>query len=258
MTADQHAHTRSTVAAATWDTPDTGVVLGRLLLDATALQLWAGRVEQQTGLVVEPHHAVTVAVGRALVAAPGLNRVIRLGRPVQRNGVSVTVVDRGHHVRIDDADVMELSELVAAATRFDDDASWEQTGRALRFVPSLLLRFVLRLLGLMGRVGAAVPGLGVEPGSMGAAVVERGAGFDSQFNPPVPHVAAGVHVVVGEVVDRVVPHAGAPAVRPTLEVDVSIDARLCANDELEVFVDVLRSSLGDPSSMGAPSSTDRR
>ncbi len=259
MTDDLHAHTRSTVAAATWGPPNTGVVLGRMVLDATHLQLWAGQVEQQQQLVVEPHLAVASAVSRALVAAPGLNRVVRLGAPTQRNGVAVTIVDRGHHARVDDADVLTVAALVAAAgSHADDEAAWEQTGRTLRFVPSVMLRMVLRLLGLMGRIGAAAPGLGVEPGAMGAAVVERGSGFDTQFNPPVPHVAAGVHVVVGAITDRVVAHAGVPAVRPTIEIDVAVDARLCANDELEVFVDVLRTSLGDPSSMGTTPGTGLR
>jgi hypothetical protein len=253
VTDDLYAHTRSTVAAATWGPPNTGVILGRLVLDATQLQLWAGQVEQQQGVAVEAHHAVASAVGRALVAAPGLNRVVRLGAPTQRNGVAVTIVDRGHHVRVDDADLMSISALADAARHHvDDDASWEQTGRALRFIPSAMLRVVLRLVGLMGRIGAGVPGLGVEPGAMGAAVVERGAGFDTQFNPPVPHIAAGVHVVVGAITDRVIAHAGVPAVRPTLAIDVTVDARLCANDELEVFVDVIRAALDDPWSLGAP------
>lgn len=243
-------HTRSTVAAATWGPPDTGVVLARVLVDATQLQLWSTQVERATGVLVQPEHVVTIAVGRALVAAPGLNRVVRLGRAAPRNGVAVTLVQHGRHRRVDDADAIEPTVLAALGDGPEDASAWAQTGRTLGRVPAALLRGVLRLVAWMGRIGAAVPGVGIEPGAVGAAVVQRGAGFDVQFNPPVPHAGTVLHVVVGEVEDQVVARAGQAVVRPVLPVDCSIDARLCANDELEVLVDVLRSTLTDPWELG--------
>lgn len=256
-------HTRSTVAAATWGQPDTGVVLARLEADATNLQLWGAQVERATDVLVQPDHLVTIALGRALVAAPGLNRVVRLGRAVPRNGVAVTLVDRGRHRRVDDADAIDPTALVALLHDHEDGAAWAQTGRTLGRVPAALLRWVLRLVAWMGRLGIAVPGIGIEPGAVGAAVVQRGAGFDVQFNPPVPHVGTVVHAVVGDVEDRVVARAGQPAVRPVLAVDLAVDARLCANDELEVLVDVLRGTLEDPWQLGVverpqPSDSTRR
>lgn len=243
-------HTRSTVAAATWGQPDTGVVLARLEVDATQLQLWSTRVERETGVLVLPEHVVTIAVGRALVAAPGLNRVVRLGRAVPRNGVAVTLVRHGRHRRVDDADAADPTELVALTDGSDEAPAWAQTDRTLSRVPAALLRGVLRLVAWFGRIGAAVPGLGIEPGAVGAAVVERGAGFDLQFNPPVPHAGTVLHAVVGEVAERVVARAGQAVVRPTLTVDLAVDARLCANDELDVLVDVLRGTLTDPWVLG--------
>lgn len=243
-------HTRSTVAAATWGPPDTGVVLARLEVDATQLQLWSTQVERATGALVLPEHVVTIAIGRALVAAPGLNRVVRFGRAVPRNGVAVTLVQHGRHRRVDDADAIDPTELAALTERVDDAPAWAQTDRTLSRVPAGLLRPVLRLVAWLGRLGAAVPGLGIEPGAVGAAVVERGAGFDVQFNPPVPYAATVLHAVVGDTTDRVVARAGQPVVRPTIAVDVALDARLCANDELDVLVDVLRSTLTDPWALG--------
>lgn len=243
-------HTRSTVAAATWGPPDTGVVLARLEVDATQLQLWTTQVERATGALVLPEHVVTIAIGRALVAAPGLNRVVRFGRAVPRNGVAVTLVRHGRHRRVDDADAIDPTELATLGDPDDGGAAWAQTDRTLSRVPAGMLRAVLRLVAWLGRVGAAVPGLGIEPGAVGAAVVERGAGFDVQFTPPVPYAATVLHAVVGEVTDQVVARAGQPVVRPTIAVDVTLDARLCANDELEVLVDVLRSTLTDPWALG--------
>lgn len=256
-------HTRSTVAAATWGQPDTGVVLARLEVDATQLQVWSSQVERATGVLVEPEHVVTIAIGRALVAAPGLNRVVRFGRAVPRNGVSVTLVRHGRHRRIDDADAVPPTELVELTNRVHDSPAWAQTDRTLSRVPAALLRTVLRMVAWFGRIGAAVPGLGIDPGAIGAAVVERGAGFDVQFNPPVPYAATVLHAVVGEVTDRVVARAGQPAVRPTVAVDLAVDARLCANDELDVLVDVLRGTLVDPWGLGVvsrpqPSDSTRR
>lgn len=250
MSDDELRHTRSTVAAATWGPPDTGVVLARLEVDATQLQLWSAQVERSTGVLVLPEHAVTIAVGRALVAAPGLNRVVRLGRAVPRNGVSVTLVRHGRHRRVDDADAIDPTELVELTRGQHDAPAWAQTDRTLSGVPAALLRPVLRLVAWLGRLGIAVPGLGIEPGAVGAAVVERGAGYDVQFNPPVPHAATVLHAVVGDVTDQVVARAGQPAVRPMLSVDLAVDARLCANDELQVLVDVLRSTLDDPWVLG--------
>lgn len=252
MTADrqQLRHTRSTVAAATWGQPDTGVVLARLQVDATQLQLWSSQVERATGVLVQPEHAVTIAVGRALVAAPGLNRVVRLGRAVPRNGVTVTFVRHDRHRRIDDADAVDPTELVAVTDGASDAPAWAQTDRTLSWVPASLLRPVLRLVAWLGRIGAAAPGLGIEPGAVGAAVVQRGAGFDVQFAPPVPHAGTVLHAVVGDVVEQVVARAGQAVVRPVLSVDLALDARLCANDELEVLADVLRSTLTDPWVLG--------
>lgn len=251
MSSDGVRHTRSTVAAATWGPPDTGVVLARLEADATQLQLWGAAVERATDVLVQPEHVVTIALGRALVAAPGLNRVVRLGRAAPRNGVAVTLVQHGRHRRVDDPDAIEPTALVASLRDDDDDgAAWAQTGRTLGRVPAALLRSVLRLLAWLGRLGVAVPGVGLEPGAVGAAVVQRGAGFDVQFNPPVPHAGTVVHAVVGDIEDRVVARAGQPVVRPVLAVDLAVDARLCANDELEVLVDVLRGTLEDPWQLG--------
>lgn len=256
-------HTRSTIAAATWGPPDTGVVLARLSVDATHLQLWTSQVERATGTLVAPEHVVTIAVGRALVAAPGLNRVVRLGHAEARNGVAVTLVQRGRHRRVDDADAIDPTQLVALTEGVDDAPAWAQTDRTLRWVPAWLLGPVLRFVGWVGRLGMPAPGLGIDPGAIGAAVVERGAGFDVQFNPPVPYAATVLHAVVGEVTDRVVALAGEAVVRPTVEVDLAVDARLCANDELEVLVDVLRATLTDPWSLGVverpqPSDVTRR
>ncbi len=247
---DELRHTRSTVAAATWGQPDTGVVLARLEVDATQLQLWGAQVERATDVLVQPEHVATIALGRALVAAPGLNRVVRLGRAAPRNGVAVTLVQHGRHRRVDDADAIDPTDLVALLREDEDSAAWAQTGRTLGRVPAALLRAVLRLVAWMGRLGIAAPGVGIEPGAVGAAVVQRGAGFDAQFNPPVPHAGTVVHAVVGDVEDRVVARAGQPVVRPVLAVDLAIDARLCANDELEVLVDVLRGVLEDPWQLG--------
>lgn len=263
MSEPQLRHTRSTIAAATWGPPDTGVVLARLEVDATQLQLWATQVERATGLLVLPEHVVTIAVGRALVAAPGLNRVVRLGRAVPRNGVAVTLVRQGRHRRVDDADAVEPTELVGLTEAPEDGPAWAQTDRTLSRVPAALLRVVLRVVAWFGRIGAAVPGLGIEPGAVGAAVVERGAGFELQFVPPVPYAGTVLHAVVGDITDRVVARAGQPVVRPTLAIDLSVDARLCANDELDVLVDVLRGTVGDPWVLGVvdrpqPSETTRR
>lgn len=250
MTSEELRHTRSTVAAATWGAPDTGVVLARLEVDATQLQVWSTQVERATGVLVQPEHVVTIAVGRALVAAPGLNRVVRLGRAVPRNGVAVTLLRHGRHRRIDDADAIQPTRLVELTEGEGETAAWAQTGRTLGRVPASLLRGILRLVAWMGRIGAAAPGVGIEPGAVGAAVVQQGAGFDVQFNPPVPHAGTVLHAVVGAVDDRVVARAGQPVVRPVLPVDLAIDARLCANDELEVLVDVLRGTLEDPWELG--------
>lgn len=256
-------HTRSTIAAATWGPPDTGVVLARLEVDATHLQLWASQVERATGTLVAPEHVVTIAVGRALVAAPGLNRVVRLGHAEARNGVAVTLVQRGRHRRVDDADAIDPTQLVALTDGTDDAPAWAQTDRTLSWVPAWVLRTVLRFVGWVGRLGMPAPALGIDPGAIGAAVVERGAGFDVQFNPPVPYAATVLHAVVGEVTDTVVARAGEPVVRPTVAIDLAVDARLCANDELEVLVDVLRTTLTDPWSLGVverpqPSPATRR
>lgn len=250
MSDEELRHTRSTIAAATWGPPDTGVVLARLEVDVTQLQLWAAQVERATGVVVEPEHVVTIAVGRALVAAPGLNRVVRLGRAAPRNGVAVTLVRNGRHRRVDDADALEPTEVVALTEGVHDAPAWAQTDRTLSRVPAALLRTALRLVAWLGRLGVSVPGLGIEPGAIGAAVVERGAGFDLQFNPPVPYAGTVLHAVVGAPTDRVVARAGQPVVRPVLAVDVTVDARACANDELEVLVDVLRDTLEDPWVLG--------
>jgi hypothetical protein len=243
-------HTRSTVAAATWGPPDTGVVLARLEVDATQFQLWSTQVERATGVLVQPEHAVTIAVGRGLVAAPGLNRVVRLGRAAPRNGVAVTLVRHGRHRRVDDADAIDPTQLVALTDEVTDGPAWAQTDRTLSRVPAVLLRPVLRLVAWLGRIGASIPGLGIEPGAVGAAVVERGAGFDVQFNPPVPYAGTVLHAVVGDVTDAVVARAGEPVVRPVLRVDLALDARLCANDELDVLADVLRTTLEDPWALG--------
>lgn len=250
MSDQELRHTRSTVAAATWGAPDTGVVLTRLEVDATQLQTWTAQVERATGVLVSPEHVVTIAVGRALVAAPGLNRVVRLGRAAPRNGVAVTLVRHGRHRRIDDADAIDPTELVELSTGTHDSPAWAQTDRTLSRVPAALLRPVLRMIAWLGRLGVAVPTVGIEPGAIGAAVVERGAGFDAQFNPPVPYAATVLHATVSDIHDRVVARAGQPVVRPVLHVDCSIDARLCANDELQVLVDVLRTTLTDPWALG--------
>lgn len=256
---DEHDDLRRRVAASAAAPPRDAVVRSRMVVDAAALELWAGRVEATSGLRVTALDAVASTMARALVAAPSLNAVVRAGRPVERRGVAVTVVDQlGATARLDDADLLSLEELAEVVRDGLADDGWAPVSGVLAHVPAWLLRPVLALVALLGRWGT---GLGdrLAPAAHGGAVVEVGAGFDAQWAPLPPGV--GVHVLVGPVVDRVVARAGEPTVRPTMSLDVTVDGRLVAGDELVVLSEVLRGTLEDPWVLGGaprPSGGDGR
>jgi pyruvate/2-oxoglutarate dehydrogenase complex dihydrolipoamide acyltransferase (E2) component len=222
---------------------DVGDVLPRLVSD---------------GLTITP--LLAAAAGRALAVRPALTGRIVLGRVRPRDSIVVSVVvalgegDNLAVVRIPDADTTSVPDIAARIDRGaerlrrGDDDDFEQSMRAVDVTPMALLKPGLALTGwLSGGLGITNRPLGLHEDPLGSLCLSNigGLGLDEAFSPPTPFAYAPVDLLVGSVTDRPVAIEGQAVVRPTVTLNLTVDARVADWADVDAFAGALRGAVSD-------------
>jgi hypothetical protein len=192
---------RRKLAISSWSAPREANIHGKLTVDVTEAEAWLDATRQRTGVKVTLTHLVGAGVARALASEPSLNGTIRFGKFVPHDRVNITflvAMPDGSDLakaRVDDVDLRhpvevarELGERVERL-RSGSDQDWERSKRAIRLLPTFLLRRLVWLTGwLASSLGMNIPALGVERFAFGSAVITNVGmfGVDEAYVPPTP------------------------------------------------------------------------
>lgn len=94
--------------------------------------------------------------------------------------------------------------------------------------------------------------LGLDADPLGSLCLSNigGLGLPGAFSPPIPFAHAPIDLIVGTVTDRPVVRGGVAVVRPTLTMNLTVDARVADWQEVDGFAGSLRRHLGSTDGLG--------
>jgi pyruvate dehydrogenase E2 component (dihydrolipoamide acetyltransferase) len=252
---------RHRIAAATWRAPSSGLLYGRVELDAGAALDYVRELSAATGARVTVTHLVGKAVGAALVSAPDLNARVVLGRLRRLPSVDVSFVVSTREggdlssVRVRAIDGTPLTEVArlltarAVPVREGDDADFGRSTALVERIPYPLTRPLIWAAGFVqSGLGWSVPSLGLKGDGFGGAMVSSVAAFgvEQGFAALVPLTRVGAVVLVGAVTDRPVAKDGEVVIRPMLDLGVTLDHRLVDGAQLGPAIAALRRVVEHP------------
>ncbi len=249
------------ISLATWNGPNDPTVYGLLEFDFTKGAAFLAKLGETTPQKITVTHLVAKATALTLRDYPDLNGIIRWGQIYLRNSIDIflqVAVPEGGGVekpdlsgaKIDSCDRKDLAtiakELAAKSKKIRErkDPQFESLLKVLRWIPSLFLRPLVRLLAFfIHNLGGGFLGLPVDP--FGSAMVTSvgSLGVPPGLAPLVPISRTPLIICVGEVVQKpwVVGELVVP--RPILELGVTFDHRfmdgLTASRMLHYFREIL-------------------
>jgi len=252
---------RRKLAISSWSAPREGNIHGKLTVDVTEAEAWLDATRQRTGVKVTLTHLVGAGVARALAVEPSLNGTIRFGRFVPHDQVNLTflvAMPDGSDLakaRVDDVDhrhpvevARELADRVERLRSGSDD-DWERSKRAIRLLPTFLLRRLVWLTGwLASSLGLNIPALGVERFAFGSAVITNVGmfGVDEAYVPPTPFARIPLWVLIGAARDVPAVRDGKVIVTRQVTLTVTIDHRFIDGFQAGTLASEFRSVFADP------------
>jgi pyruvate/2-oxoglutarate dehydrogenase complex dihydrolipoamide acyltransferase (E2) component len=252
---------RRKLAISSWSAPREGNIHGKLTVDVTEAEAWLDATRERTGVKVTLTHLVGAGVARALASEPSLNGTIRFGKFVPHDQVNITFlvampdgsdlakarvddVDRRHPVEV----ARELGERVERL-RSGTDQDWERSKRAIRLLPTFLLRRLVWLTGwLASSLGLNIPALGVERFAFGSAVITNVGmfGVDEAYVPPTPFARIPLWVLIGAARDVPAVRDGKLVATRQVTLTVTIDHRFIDGFQAGTLAAEFRSVFADP------------
>lgn len=252
---------RRKLAISSWSAPREGNIHGKVTVDVTEAEAWLAATRERTGVKVTLTHLVGAGVARALAVEPSLNGTIRFGRFVPHDQVNITFlvampdgsdlakarvddIDRRHPVEV----ARELGERVERL-RTGSDQDWERSKRAIRLLPTFVLRRLVWLTGwLASSLGLNIPALGVERFAFGSAVITNVGmfGVDEAYVPPTPFARIPLWVLIGAARDVPAVRDGTFIATRQVTLTVTIDHRFIDGFQAGTLAAAFRSVFADP------------
>jgi pyruvate dehydrogenase E2 component (dihydrolipoamide acetyltransferase) len=226
------------IAIGTWEKTYDPSVYGTLevRMDEAAKYLEAYR--EKTGRRLTYTHLITKAIARAFREVPDANSFIRLNRIYQRKQVDVflqvvlTDEETGETdlsgAKIENADELPLHEIVdrlqkkAERIRARKDKELEKTRSSFRFIPSLFLNLVLKVLSfVLYTLNWDMRWAGLPKDSFGSVMLTSigSLGLDQAYVPLVPYSHCPMVVAAGRV--REIPWVVDGEIKPCLVVNLN-------------------------------------
>jgi pyruvate/2-oxoglutarate dehydrogenase complex dihydrolipoamide acyltransferase (E2) component len=228
------------VASAIYRKPVDSKIFGSVEIDVTELEEFVSR-KRKEGLKITLTHIFLLTVARALkYEVPELNTFIRRGNVIHRDHVDAMVsLLNGEmqmsSVRINDADLMTLSELAAnmnekiLSSRFGLE---NQTMRLKGFLASIPWPFRNRIFRIIRRVtidwGINIPFLGLSSESFGSFVLTNigSIGLDMGYPALFPTSNVAIVFVMGGVSKKPVVINDQIVVRRIISLGAALDHRV--------------------------------
>lgn len=247
-----------------WGSPQDPTIYGMMELDTTAINAYLARRSAESGLKLTLTHAVSRALALTLAEHPFANVMMRYSRLYQRDSVDVflqvAVVDGDKPadlsgakiVAADTKNVVAIAEELkkkATQIRQDGDPEFRKTKSSLGFVPSILVRPMVRLLGLLQYTfNWDMTMFGMPRDPFGSAMVTSVGmfGITTGLAPLFPPSRCPVLLLIGAVEDRPVVRNGEIVIRPMVTLTGTFDHRVVDGYHGGLLAKTLRSHLENP------------
>jgi pyruvate dehydrogenase E2 component (dihydrolipoamide acetyltransferase) len=239
-TRGRRVHGWRKLAGATWGPPKDPQFFGELEIDAAAMQDFARRERDRTGVHVTMTHLVGRAVAHGLATVPSLDMRLAHGREYPRDSVDVFFIvaaeggDELTGVKVVGADRLTAVEIAAELERRTSaiatgaDHEFGRAKQMLTVLPPRVLRQALRLSAwLSSDLHLDLPALGVNKEAFGGAMVTSVGmwGVRHAYSPLAAYYRVPVLVCVGAVTPRPVAVEGQVVVRPMFTLTATFDHR---------------------------------
>jgi pyruvate/2-oxoglutarate dehydrogenase complex dihydrolipoamide acyltransferase (E2) component len=233
------------LAVANWSAPDDPTVYGSLNIDFTNGQDYLKKINENSKIKISETHLVAKAIALTLKRFPDLNGIVRRRKIYLRKTVDiflqVAVAEQDENekpdlsgVVIESCDEKSLSEIATELkeksqnVRSKEDERFKSTLNLLKFVPSLLLPWVLKLISfLIYDLGLDLSRFGLPEDPFGSAMVTSVGMLKvpSGFPPLVPMSRVPLIVCVGQTGLKPLVVNGEVVARPVLDLSVTFDHR---------------------------------
>mgnify|MGYP003640386113 CR=1 FL=1 len=256
------------IAFGSWSSAADPSVYGSLSIDMTrALEF----IDKQSlkGHKITPTHLVGRAVSLALKARPELNAMIRCSRVWLRDEVTLFYQvnipgPKGHEIEratlsgvtIEQADQKSVEQIAielaqkAKAVREGTDKVITKNTAVFKYLPWSLCRIYLNFASwLIYGLNLNLTRLGLPNDPFGSVMITSvgGLGIDWGFAPLIPYTRVPLLISVGKVDKRPWVVADQVAVRPVLELGVTLDHRIIDGVHAAELGRMIKEYMADPS-----------
>jgi len=251
------------LALVTWKRPSDPSVYGLYEFDATNALDYLVNLNQNHKSKVTLTHFVAKAIAKTIEAYPALNGIIKWGKIYKRDSIDIFVqvaIKNDENDLIEDLSgakitnvhkksLIEISQELqrkSSEIRHGYDPQFKKTFNLARFIPTFLLRPLLKLHGfLIYNLGIYIPSWGLYPDPFGSAMLTSvgSLGIPPGFAPLVPPSRCPFLICLGTVEDRPWVVDGKVVIRPIVQYTATFDHRfmdgLIASRMYKTFVDIV-------------------
>ncbi len=261
------------IALGTWRTAFDPSVYGTLLIEMGPALDYIERYRAATGKRLTISHLMAKAAAAALVRIPDANSVLRWNRPYRRKtiGVFFQVAQPGEEGKDEtdlsgatlyDVDRKDLRQLVdefeakVEAVRDRSDPTLEKTRGSFKFIPLLLMPFVMRLIAFLTiTLNLDLSKLGIPRDPFGSILITNvgSMGLEAAFVPLVPYSRVPMLLALGAVKkEPVVDADGALVVKDVMRIGATFDHRFIDGYHGAMMSKVVKAHFADPDGKFGP------
>lgn len=233
------------LSIANWKTPSDPTVYGSMAFDWTKAKNFLEEQNKKSDVKITPTHFMAKAIALVFRKYPDLNGIICWGQIYLRKTVDIFLQvaieadtpDENQDLsgaKIDSCDTKTLSQIAkelkikSQNIRKKNDPQFKQTLNMINIIPTFLLSFVLRILGiLIHNLRVNLPSLGLVQDPFGSAMVTSVGmfGLPPGYAPLVPMSRVPLVVCMGEISDKPWVESGQVICRLIAEVKFTFDHR---------------------------------
>ena len=253
------------LAIGTWRTAYDPSVYGTMQIHMDRATAYIEAFRQKTGVRLTVSHLVARAAAEALKKMPDANALLRFNRVYLRKriGVFFQVVLREEETgKLDlsgatlfEVEDKSLSQIVAEmeekvkAVRKGTDEALEKSRKSFRFVPMVLMNYVLRIVSFLAyTLNLDLTSLGMPKDPFGSIMITNIGvlGLEAAYVPLVPYSRVPILLALGAVKEVPVVVDGEVKVVKVMDINATFDHRIMEGAQAARMAGVIRAWMEDP------------
>lgn len=253
------------LAIGTWRTAYDPSVYGTMQIHMERAAAYIEAFRKKTGARLTVSHLVARAAAEALKKMPDANALLRFNRVYLRKriGIFFQVVLREEETgKLDlsgatlfDVEKKSLSEIVAEmeekvkAVRKGTDKALEESRKSFRFVPMILMNYILRLVSFLAyTLNLDLSSFGLPRDPFGSLMITNIGvlGLEAAYVPIVPYSRVPILLALGAVKQVPAVVDGAVRVVKVMDINATFDHRIMEGAQAAQMAAVIRAWMEDP------------